>query len=77
MAICKIDSGIIYISGSGGGSELKNTLKLGWQLLKTVSSIPSNPFKPFNQVCIKCKFCNMIQCPFYAAWNKAYLAGFY
>lgn len=65
------------MSGRGGGYELKNTLKLGWQLLYTVSSIPYNPFRPLSQVCIKCKFCNIIQCPFSAAWNNAYLAGFY
>ena len=38
--------------------------------------MPSKPFNPLSQVCIKCKFCNIIQCPFSAAWNKAYLAGF-
>ncbi len=33
IAICNMDSGMIYMSGRGGGYELKNTLKLGWQLL--------------------------------------------
>jgi len=68
---------MIYISGSGGGYELKNTLKLGWQLANTVSSIPYKPFNPFNHVCIKCKFCKRIQWPFSAAANNASLAGFY
>lgn len=68
---------MIYMSGKGGGYELKNTLKLGWQLLKHVSKNPYKPLRPFNQLCIKCKFCNIIQCPFYAAWKRAYLAGFY
>jgi len=57
----RMDSGMIYMSGSGGGSELKNTLKLGWQLAKQVSKNPSKPFKPFSHDCIKCKFCNIIQ----------------
>ncbi len=68
---------MIYMSGSGGGYELKNTLKLGWQLANTVYKNPYNPFNPFNQDCIKCKFCNIIQCPFSAAWNNASFAGFY
>jgi hypothetical protein len=41
-------SGMIYISGNGGGSEEKKTLKflcvLG--LLKIYSMKPSNPFNP-------------------------------
>jgi DNA gyrase subunit B len=41
------------------------------------SLAPGNPFKPFNHDCIKCKFCNIIQCPFSAAWKRASLAGFY
>jgi len=73
----RIDSGIIYISGRGGGSELKNTLKLGWQLVKHVSKNPSRPFKPLSQLCIKWRFWSIIQYPFSAALNKASLAGFY
>ena len=29
IELCNIDYGMMSISGSGGGSELKNTLKLG------------------------------------------------
>ena len=38
--------------------------------------MPYKPLSPLSQVCIKCKFCRRIQCPFYAALNRASLAGF-
>ena len=69
-----MDSGIIFISGSGGGSEEINTLKLGWCLAYTVSKNPSKPFKPMSQVCIKCTFYNIIQWPYRAQFINAYRA---
>lgn len=69
-----IDSGIIFISGKGGGSDDINTLKLGWWLAYTVSRNPSKPFNPVNQFYIKCTFYNIIQCPYAAQSINAFLA---
>lgn len=68
---CKIDSGIIYCKGNGGGSEDKKTLKFWWVFgdAKTDSKNPSNPPKPVSQLCIKWIFYNIIQFPFLAQSN--------
>lgn len=72
----KIDSGMITISAIGGASDEKKHLKLGWALALTYSINPSNPFNPYNQDYIKWRFYNIIQVPFLAASNKAFLALF-
>jgi hypothetical protein len=69
-----MDSGMIFISGIGGGSEEMKHLNLGCAFSYTVSSIPSSPFIPTNQVYIRCTFCNKIQFPSLAELNKAFLA---
>lgn len=73
---CNILSGMISISGSGGGSDEMKTLKLGWVLglAFTLSRKPSKPYKPYSQDYIKCTFYNITQCPFLAPSNTAFLA---
>lgn len=53
-----------------------NTLKFLWVLglLFTASKNPSKPYIPYNQLCIKCTFCNMTQWPFLAHSKTAFLA---
>jgi len=67
---------MITISASGGASLLKKHLKLGWEAALTYSINPSNPFNPYNQLYIRCKFYNIIHVPFLAASNNAFLALF-
>ena len=66
-----IDSGMISISGRGGGSEETKHLKLGWTSSHTISRFLSNTF---IHVYIKCTFCNIIQWPFFPASYRALIA---
>jgi len=73
---CKIASGIIFIWGSGGGSDEMKHLKFSWHVLDTSSRYPSSPLRPISQVCIRCTFCNITHVPLAAASNKAFFALF-
>lgn len=76
MEPCRTDSGMVTISGSGGGSAERNTLKFFFVVGEenTWSKNPSRPEIPYNQDYIRCKFCKKIHFPLAAQSNIAFLA---
>lgn len=64
------------MSLNGGGSADKIILKFFLVLgeVNTWSKNPSKPVIPYNQDCIKCKFCNIIHFPLAAQSKIAFLA---